>query len=139
MLLELSIKWCLAYRACCFELSMWPMHRVQQSEALGDTIVQIPTIDFKWMKAGNVELGQVHGRFPFNYPLRQRLAHPRRAEHCLGVKACRDVQAADFWGLADDEFVIRSEAFGAVQGKRRMPIECKRAIISIAFAIGNSK
>src|SRR5215468_5993608 len=74
MLLESSIERRFACRSRCFELSMRPMHRVEQSEALGDTVVKIAPIDLEWMKAGDIELGQIHGRFPPDDPLGQGLA-----------------------------------------------------------------
>ena len=111
-----SVERCFAYWARRFELSMRPMHRVQQSEAFGDPIVKIAAIGFEWMKAGDVELGQIHGRFPFHDPLGQSPADARRAEDALRIEPRRDVEPTNFGRLADYKFIVRGKAFGAVSG-----------------------
>ena len=114
VLRQAAVQRGLARRPRGLDLQMRPMHGIEQTEAFADAVVQIAAIDLEALEARDVDLGQIHGRLPFDDPFRHRAPDTGAAENALRVEAGGDEEVLQLRRFAENEAVVGREAFRAV-------------------------
>src|SRR5207237_4614760 len=91
-----------------------PGHLIVQAEHLSYAFAQERAIVRPWPEAPDVHAPKIERWLALDHPFGQILPGPARAGDTDGVEPGGDEQMAQFRGLAEDEIIVRGEAFRAV-------------------------
>ena len=91
MFFQSAIERRFADRSRCFELPMRPMHRIKETEALGNPVMKVTAVSLERMEASNIKVGKIKGWLAFYDPLCQSLADTLRAKDTLRIHTGGDV------------------------------------------------
>ncbi len=96
-------------------LAEWPVRGVQQSQTLGNSFLQILSIDLERHVAPYIDLPQVDGRMAVADPFGDDLADAAGGLQADGIEAGRDEAILELGRFSEVVAHVRCKAFGSAE------------------------